>query len=46
MKGRTGLGARVDWILDSMADLGHISRDEANVAKKQVREIKFIPRIR
>lgn len=36
--------ARVNWILDSMADLGYISRDEANKAKKEAKEIKFIPK--
>ncbi|KKQ74542.1 MAG: Penicillin-binding protein, 1A family [Berkelbacteria bacterium GW2011_GWB1_38_5] len=35
---------RVEYILDSMADLGYISRDEANVAKKEAKEIKFTPR--
>lgn len=36
--------ARVNWILDSMADLNYISRDEANVAKKQAKEISYAPR--
>ncbi|KKQ18843.1 MAG: Penicillin-binding protein, 1A family [Berkelbacteria bacterium GW2011_GWB1_38_5] len=36
--------ARASWILDSMADLGYISRDEANKAKKDVKEIKFVPK--
>lgn len=36
--------ARVNWILDSMADLGYITRDEANIAKKDANEIAFIPR--
>ncbi|MFA6493307.1 MAG: PBP1A family penicillin-binding protein [Patescibacteria group bacterium] len=36
--------ARVDWILDSMADLGYVTRDQANVAKKDARNIAFIPK--
>lgn len=36
--------ARVNWILDSMADLGYISRDKANIAKKEAKNIKFIPK--
>ena len=36
--------ARVNWVLDSMADLNYISRDEANVAKKDAKNLKFIPR--
>jgi len=33
--------ARVNWILDSMADLKYISRDEANKAKEEAKDIKF-----
>src|SRR3990167_9195742 len=36
--------ARVNCVLDSMADLNYISRDEANVAKKDAKNLKFIPR--
>ncbi|MCL5407066.1 MAG: penicillin-binding protein [Patescibacteria group bacterium] len=36
--------ARVNWILDSMADLGYISRDDANKAKTEAKNIKFIPK--
>jgi len=32
---------RVEWILNSMVDLGYIPADEAEVAKKQAKEIKF-----
>lgn len=36
--------ARVNWVLDSMADLGYISRDQANIAKKDAKNLKFTPR--
>lgn len=36
--------ARTEWILDSMADLNYISRDEANAAKKEAKDLKFQPR--
>lgn len=36
--------ARVNYILDSMADLDYISRTEANVAKKEAKELKFVPK--
>ena len=36
--------ARVDWILDSMADLGYITREEANIAMKEAKELVFLPR--
>jgi len=35
---------RVEWILDSMADLKYISRDEANEAKNEAKKIAFQPR--
>lgn len=35
---------RIEYILDSMADLRYISRDEANIAKKEAKNLKFIPR--
>ena len=35
---------RVNYILDSMADLSYISRDEANKAKKEAKELKYQPR--
>ncbi len=35
---------RVEYILDSMADLGYISRDEANIAKKDAKNLTFLPR--
>jgi len=36
--------ARVNWILDSMADLNYITRDEANITKKDAKSLKYIPR--
>ena len=35
---------RTEWILDSMADLKYITRDQANAAKKEAKNLSFQPR--
>lgn len=35
---------RTEWILDSMADLKYLTRDEANTAKKEAKALSFQPR--
>lgn len=35
---------RTEWVLDSMADLGYISKDEATKAKSEAKDLAFQPK--